>query len=305
MKNQKKLGLAFGSGGTKAYAHIGVLKWLEKNNVNYHFISGTSGGAQIGAFASLYQNSEKIQKVFSEVGRFGFLKYFRPNFKLDSILDSSRMKKFLESFFKDMKISDLKIPFSAVATDVNTSSEVILNSGSVVEAILASSAVPGIFPGVEKDEKFLFDGGISNPVPADVCFKMGAEVVIGVNVSRPIFWNRAKSKSKKFENLEKNENIKKILEIHKKIEELFISYKNFKIQKLYKRNIFNIVDDIFSLFLSRITDLKTKNLSNFLMISPDVSNFGVFQFGALDELIKKGFDEMENNKDEIFKLLDM
>ncbi|GAB4139857.1 MAG: patatin-like phospholipase family protein [Patescibacteria group bacterium] len=303
---QKKLGIALGSGGTKAYSQIGFLIWLFEHKINYQIVAGTSAGASIGAFASIYENPYEIKKIYENLKNSDFLKYFKPSFGSQSFFSSDGAKLFLEEFFGGINIEDLKIKYSAIATDMNSLEEIVIKSGSLVEAIMASSAIPGLLPPIEKDGRFLMDGAITNPVPADICFKMGAEIVLGINVSKPIFAKRVESKLSKLKKSKTEEWLtKKIANPESKFLSFLEKYKNLKIKKISKRTATNLINDILPMLISQITKLKTEKLRNFLMISPDVSEFGTFQFSALEKLVEIGYNETEKNKEKIFELLEI
>lgn len=183
-KPRKKIGLALGGGGAKGLAHIGVIKTLEKFNVPIDYIAGTSMGALIGGWYSSTKDVALLERIFSHIKT-------RDIKSMGSILKKKDGKLFqdktiaelLEIGFQNKKIEDCPIPFSAVATDVENGDEVIIDKGSLLNAIRASIALPLIFNPVKHQDKILMDGGFVNPVPADIVKNMGADIVIAVDVS--------------------------------------------------------------------------------------------------------------------------
>src|SRR3989344_3054713 len=180
----KKVGLALGGGGAKGLAHIGVIKALINAGIKIDYISGTSMGALVGGW-------------YAATGDIKMLEHFILDVKKDDILPAKKMIKNKDgSFFKDesianilrkglenIKIENLEIPFTAVATDAKNGDEVLLNSGDLVDAIRASIALPIVFAPVAIDGNLFIDGGLSNPVPANIVRSMGADYVIAVDVS--------------------------------------------------------------------------------------------------------------------------
>ncbi len=189
----KKIGLALGSGGIRGFTHIGVLKVLEKNEIPVDFIAGSSAGAVAGAAYAFYQNAQKVEDLFLS------LKWRKTLSLLDfslqgGIIKGEKIKSFIRELTKDSNFSDLKIPFSAVATEIETGKPYIFQKGELEKALLASCAFPFVFKPVEEKGKLLMDGGLSNPVPADVVKEMGAEIVIGVNLDNASYLATYKNK---------------------------------------------------------------------------------------------------------------
>lgn len=183
-KERKKIGLALGGGGAKGLAHIGVIKILEKYGIPIDFIAGTSMGALVGGWYAAHRNVQSLEKIFFEIDENEILSVRKVARKKDGILFSDKLViKDLDDGFYGRRIEDLSIPFKAIATDVVSGEEVILDKGDLYEAINASIALPIVFKPVRIDGRILMDGGFANPVPADIVRKMGADYVIAVDVS--------------------------------------------------------------------------------------------------------------------------
>lgn len=175
-----KLGLALGGGGARGVAHIGVIRAFEELGLSFDIVAGTSAGAIVGSLYSAGRTSLQMQKLAlslktKDIRTSKF--FFKPS-KASGI--SSILKK---EFGKNLLFSELKNDFCAVAVDIKTGNEVDFTTGSVPETVAGSCAVPGVFVPVSYDDMFLVDGGLKNNVPADVARKMGADVVIAVDVN--------------------------------------------------------------------------------------------------------------------------
>lgn len=179
MKHYRKIGLALGGGGARGAAHIGVLHELEKQKVPIDLIVGTSSGSIIGAFYAYGLPLARIREIFSRM-RLGSLLYFR--FLITGIYSSKFIERSCGKYIGDVDFSDLKIPMAAVATDLNSAESVILQEGLVKRAISASSAFPLYFTPVEMDGRLLIDGGVLSNVPVDAVRRLGAEIVIAVDL---------------------------------------------------------------------------------------------------------------------------
>jgi NTE family protein len=207
-----KIGVALGGGGARALAHIGVLKVLEENGLPVGVITGTSMGAVVGAaylqagsaealamrMSSLLEKDQSPVKfpVFSSKSDRGdhFLNYVAERFKQRLIINLSFMRKSLFSqsrldnalslLIEDKQIEDLPATFGALASDLISGKGVVLRTGSLKKALIASSSIPGFFPPVECNGMLLVDGEATDLIPVEACRALGAEFVIAVDVNR-------------------------------------------------------------------------------------------------------------------------
>lgn len=179
----KKIGLALGSGGAKGICHIGVLKELEKNDIPIDYISGSSSGAIAGAYYAIHGEIESLEQVFAKLTKKDWLKLVHLTDPRKAIISKTNIFNFFSKLIGDYKFSDTKIPLAIVATDMNTGKEVIFKKGKIIDAIKASSSLPGIFSPTKIKDKYYIDGGIVNPTPVDVVKDMGADLVIGVDLT--------------------------------------------------------------------------------------------------------------------------
>jgi NTE family protein len=197
MDNKKnlKVGLALSGGGGRGYAHIGVIKVLEKNNIPIDFIAGSSAGALFGALYSFLKDIQKLEKISLDNDFRKFLNFVIDPSSKGGLIKGDKIRKYIAEIINDANFDDLKIPFKAVATDFDTAEAVVLSKGDVSLAVQASTSFPFIFKPVMWGDKTLWDGGMSNPLPADIVREMGADIVIGVNLyNQTMFENKNKSK---------------------------------------------------------------------------------------------------------------
>lgn len=169
----KKVGLALGSGWTKGFMHIGVIKVLEDQGVPIDLMVGTSAGAVIGGVYSFYGNIEEAEKALIDFEwRRVPLRFFT----------GRSIDLFFNEHLEDATFDDLKIPFGVVAFDLKGFEPVIIKEGSVGKAIDASSAIPYFYRKVNIGGRDLIDGGFCSPLPTDETRELGADIVIGVNL---------------------------------------------------------------------------------------------------------------------------
>ena len=179
-----KIGLALGSGSAKGLAHIGVIQSLNQAQIPIDLIAGTSIGAVVGSIYAAGVSASRMEKIVCSMKNLNFFTLLDPTIPHSGLLNGNRAVKFLEKVaLKDKSFRDLRIPFSTVATDIKTGTEVILNRGSVIKAVRASFSIPGIFTSVRYQQYFLVDGGVVDPVPVEIAKKMGADVVIAVSLT--------------------------------------------------------------------------------------------------------------------------
>ena len=180
-KKYPKIGLALGSGGVRGYAHIGVIKKLEENNIPIDFIVGSSVGAVIGSHYSLFKDIRGLEGLVLSSGWREIFSLVDPSLR-GGLIKGEKIREFFDKNLKGAEFSELKIPFKVIATDLKSGDAVELSNGKISEAVRASVSVPVIFKPVLIQGKELIDGGISNPVPVDTLKNMGADIVIAVNL---------------------------------------------------------------------------------------------------------------------------
>jgi NTE family protein len=182
LKRKKiKVGLALGSGGSRGFAHIGVIETLKKEGIKIDFISGSSVGALIAAYYATHENLDGFAEKLIELSKKGFFQFVDPHLK-GGLLDQVKINTALQPFFGNKKFSDTKIPLKIAATNLNNGQPKIFDKGLLSAAVRASCAVPFIFEPLFGKNERLVDGGLSDPVPVQTLRKAGADVVIAVNL---------------------------------------------------------------------------------------------------------------------------
>ena len=170
------LGLALGSGGAKGMAHLGALKAFAEEGLSFSVVTGTSIGSIVGALYAKGYSWADMTSVVDSVDRGEFAKNLRP------FADLSPIEAFLEQYLEG-DFSSLALPFACCATDGGSNECVVLREGKLARALTASSAIPPFFRGVDIGGRKYYDGAFSDAIPADVCREMGAEVVVGIDLS--------------------------------------------------------------------------------------------------------------------------
>lgn len=175
----KKLGLALGAGGSRGVAHIGFLQAIEEEGIKVDCISGSSMGSVVGA---AYAKGIPLEEIKEAVFHLRLLDLIAPTRKRGGVFGTRKMRAVLEKHLGDVNIEDLKIPFSCLAVDMITQKTIEFKEGSLLDAVVASASIPGIFHPLEKDGMRLVDGGILERVPVKQVKALGADVVVAVDV---------------------------------------------------------------------------------------------------------------------------
>ncbi len=187
-RTSPRVGLALGGGSARGWAHIGAIRVLEQAGISPDIVCGTSMGALVGAAyaAGDLDRLETWAKSLTWQAVVGLL-----DLKIGGgLIAGSKLLSFFRARFEDPGIARLPKTYGAVATELATGREVWLRDGSVIDAVRASIAVPGLFTPAERDGRLLVDGGLVNPVPVSLCRAMGADIVIAVDVNSDLMGRR-------------------------------------------------------------------------------------------------------------------
>ncbi len=262
----KKLALVLGGGATKGYAHIGVLQVLEQHGIKPDLIVGTSMGAIVGGAYASGKSCDCLVNISQKFTRKNLMDFNLLNpFFTTAILSGKKLKKLLTKEIGNKLHAETSIPFVAVATNIDTGKLEILKEGLVVDSMLASSAIPGVFPVVERNGKTLCDGGVLNNVPDDIARKLKKDyIVLSIDV---------------------------IADYAKQVENC-------------KSKIVGVTTNALTLMQTYITKLKGDNSDLIIRISqPDVSQMS-FDANSAQKSIDYGVAAMNKNIKNLKKLLE-
>jgi NTE family protein len=176
-----KIALVLGAGSSKGFAHIGVLKVLETNKVPIHMIIGTSVGSAVGCLYAYGYNAFQLQKLSFSIEKGDIVDLIIPD---NGFIKGEKLEEFINKTVNHTPMEKLKIPFYAVATDVQSGQEVVFGRGNTGQAVRASCSIPGVFRPVKIGERMYVDGGVVSPVAVDAAKRFGADVVIAVDISK-------------------------------------------------------------------------------------------------------------------------
>jgi NTE family protein len=280
IKKQKTVGLALGGGGARGCAHVGVIKALQEAGIRIDCIAGTSIGAFVGGvFAA--GNIDELEKYLLKIKWKDVVKYMDPVLPKQGLFGGEKVRTLADKMLTRHTFKNIKIPFIAVATDLETGKEAHLQTGKISEAIRASIAIPGIFTPFKKDGKYLLDGGLVNPVPVNVVRKMGADIVIAVDLNHHFFKEQLRSK----ESLKNSKN---------------------KIAEWFTPSWPNIIDVIAGSVFMMEDQLAEKNFMIHkpdILLRPRLESASIFDFHHAKKLIDEGYRITKNQIPAIKRLI--
>lgn len=182
-----KVALVLGGGAARGFAHVGVIRALEQERIPIDLIVGTSVGSLIGSMYASDTNSFELEWTAFTLEKehlfdYGILSAFTGM----GPVKGDKLEEFVKSKVPTVNIENLKIPFAAVATDLQRGTRVVLDKGPVARAVRASCSIPGVFQPVDLQGKMLVDGGVIDNIPVAVAREKGADIVIAVDISENV-----------------------------------------------------------------------------------------------------------------------
>jgi NTE family protein len=280
-----RIGLALGSGASRGWSHIGVIKALLAEGIEPDVICGTSVGAMIGG-SYVAGNMEKLEDWVLSSTRSDVLRFFDVKLSQSGFVDTKRLNWFLHSYVatEQQRIEDLPKKYAAVSTNLDTGREVWFTEGGVADAVRASMAMPGLFPAVRAEQRWLVDGGLVNPVPVSVCHALGADVVIAINLNAGIMGRR-------------NEEKKEVVRVETdsvlgNFKQQAREYSNSIFPNREKKNeapgLFHAIANSINIFQDRITRSRLAGDPADVLLSPQVAHIGMLEFHRAAEAIAEG-----------------
>lgn len=285
MSNQPKIGLALGSGASRGWSHIGIIKTLLQEGIEPDIVCGTSVGAIIGG-SYVSGNLDELEQWVLSSTRGDVRQFFKLWFSQSSFVDTERLTWFLHNYVAaaELRIEDVTKVFGAVSTDLDNGREVWLRRGGLADAVRASMAMPGLFPAVRHDDRWLVDGGIVNPVPVSTCRALGAEVIIAVNLNSGLIGKHKNRKPKE----SKQESKSLLSKVKDQAKEYSSSlFTNTNEEEIPPGFFYGIANSL-SIFQDRITRSRLAGDPADVVISPHLSHIGMLDFHRAAEAITEG-----------------
>ena len=265
---QPRIGLALGSGAGRGWAHIGVLRSLKAAGIVPDVIAGTSVGALAGA-AHAADRLEDLADWATGITRRRMFGFVDLRFWSNGLIGGGRLAEALRQNFGELVIEDLPLRFAAIATEIGTGHEIWLTQGSLVEAMRASYALPGIFSPVKVAGRWLMDGALVNPIPVSAARALGARVVIAVNPNADMFGRGTVIQDNGLE----------------PVAEAAAVYE--------PRGVSSVMVEAFNITQDRIARSRLAGDPPDLMIALKLGHMGMFEFARAEEAIRLGAEATE------------
>ncbi len=304
MNTDVKIGLALGSGSSRGWSHIGIINALSDLGIKPDIVCGTSIGALVGA-SYVSNKLDLLEQWACSLTKFETAKFFEINTSLNGFVNTERLHEFLNKTVAsdNESIKDLQKLYASVATDLETGREIWLTNGSLIEAVWASISLPGLFPAIKNNNRWLVDGGLVNPVPVSVCRALGADIVIAVNLNGDIVGKHFE-KTKTIENGNENESDS----VGEKITDLVMEYTG----SLFSTSddseqppgLFDAIASSVNITQDRITRSRMAGDPPDILLAPKLSHIGLLEFYRADEAITEGKDCVKRMEPEISHVLE-
>jgi NTE family protein len=275
-----RLGLVLGSGAARGWAHVGVVRALERAGIKPDIVCGASVGALVGA-AYASGEFERFCTGTAGMRRGDVLSFTDVGFS-GGLLKGQRFMAFVSRGFDDRPIEELKIPFAAVATSLESGAEVWLRKGSTLNAVRASLAMPGLFTPVLTEDGILVDGALVNPVPVSLARALGAEIVIAVDLSYGIV-----GRSLVVRDAEAGE-ADEVGWLRKSIERLWPANDDPRPPALL-----DVIASSLDIMQVRITRSRMAGEPPDIIVAPRLAHIGLLDFDRAEEAIREGERAME------------
>ena len=272
--NTKDVALALSSGGARGLAHIGAIEELESNGYHITSIAGCSMGALIGGVYAAGK-LEEFREWMKTIDRKKMLELTDFSISINHLVKGNRIIEAIMDFVPDIAIEELPIPYCAVATDLKAGREVVIDKGSLFEAIRASISLPSFYEPVQRDDMILIDGGVINPIPLNRVKRNDGDILVGVDVSGHDYksqWDEMHRLSE----WQKNDNSLKAKILDKLIPD------NIEF------NYYTVLSRTSSLMIRQNSILMAKLMKPEMLIDIQMNRYGTFDFDKSEKLVAIG-----------------
>lgn len=278
----RKIGIALGSGVARGWAHIGVLRALERLGIKPDVVCGTSIGALVGG-VYLGGRLDELETWARALNKLKLTRLFDFQLGRGGLIAGRRIMQIFDRELHEVQIEQLPARFACVCTDLDTGHEVWLQQGNLMAAVRASYALPGIFAPVEMDGRWLLDGALVNPIPVSVCRALGAHVVIAINLNADVFEPDMAPPPHEVEVADERALARRIKDLPGAdlIRQLFSHSNN-------EPSLFSVMARSLNIAQDRISRSRLAGDPPDVIIAPKLGHIGLFQFDRADASILAG-----------------
>lgn len=282
------VGLVLGGGMAKGFAHIGVIKVLKQHGITPSIVAGTSIGAVVGGCYLAGKLNDFTDWALS-LNRYKVFSYLDFRVRSAGLISGNKLLNLMNEHLEGITIEQLPHPFVAIAADIRTGHEVWLRQGSLIDSMRASFALPGVFPPVELNHRYLVDGALVNPVPVSICQALGARMTIAIDLNADLIGKAAPQ----------GENYQKVAgfdvfndeDVSPEQRSRF-NFSNFS-KRLFSReesspSLFGVMVSGLNIIQDRLTRSRLAGDPPDIHIKPEIGHIGMLEFEKAEELIALG-----------------
>lgn len=291
------IGIVLGGGAALGVAHIGVIRVLEREGIPIDMVVGSSMGALVAALWATGRDAKSLEKVAREFEKkSALLKLFDPVMPISGLIGGRLIKRWLRGHLGSKTFYSIRIPLKIVAYDLIRREELILSSGSLVDAVRKSIAIPGVIEPVKEGERLIIDGGVLNPLPTNILSGLGIKRIIAINVLQ------SPEQVSATYDMEKQQLAEQIAIPFLKNPFQFMSFRCGRIfSSIFTPNIADII--VRTLQASEFVISESSGQQADVVIHPDLVGINWFELSKVDQLIKAGEKATEAVLPEIKKLV--
>lgn len=284
-----RIGLALGSGSARGWAHIGAIRALSDAGIHADIVCGASSGALVAA-AHASDRLDKLEAWVCTLTWRDIVRFMDVNLMGGGFIQGERLMTFFRQYMRDVSIEDLPRCFGAVATELETGREVWLTEGSLLDAVRASIALPGLFSPVRRGDRWLVDGGLVNPVPVSLCRALGAEVVIAINLNGEIVGKhmRAGDAGKASPEKPENELFRMLVGHMQTVKERAREWFPQLAETDEAPGLFEVMATSINIMQDRITKSRMAGDPPDVVLNPRLAHIGLLEFDRAKEAISEG-----------------
>ncbi|HET8861157.1 patatin-like phospholipase family protein [Marivirga sp.] len=284
---KQKVALVLGSGGARGVAHIGVIEALEENGFEISSISGSSMGAVIGGLYAAGKMQEYKEWVthFDKIDVFKLLDF---TLSFQGIVRGEKVFKEMRKLLGEFNIEDFSIPFTAVASNIRTSNEVLFSEGNLMDALRASCAIPTVMTPIYHENEEIVDGGVLNPIPLDRVKRTKGDILIAVDVNAAVPFEKKIAVTA--EEVQQDEKNKQFLEDFTTRIKNFLPYYNTKDSSTIPKKFgyFDLLNRSIDLMQEKMTNLQMEIIKPDMLVQISRNSCGTFEFYKSNELVELG-----------------
>lgn len=287
LKTPQPLALALGGGSARGWAHIGVLRALDEANIKISMIAGTSIGALVGG-CYLAGKLDELEEFARSLTRRRMFSLMDITFRGSGLFGGMKLDRKLHQHLDGLNIDDLPCPYVAVATELRTGHEIWLSTGSLIMAMRASYALPGVFEPIPYDHRLLVDGALVNPVPVSVCRAYEQPLVLAVNLNYDQFGRAAV--------------VKYNSPARAGHEDVISPAHGGTISHESRLGITGVMMDAFNIIQDRISRARMAGDPPDIALMPSIGHIGLTEFHRAAETIDIGYQETRKQLENIERL---